>query len=259
MRTDDYEERNYGKYLIIPQDPEDRKILLAVDRKTRSDVDYKYGFIMDYDWESNTVANCAFETILNTLTWHMKSEGGDGEIGINFFDLFIARVSLKTNDRAEKEGNINIFFETGSRVDELISKGPPAPYKGERLVAEQVFGNADPKENEFIHQLDHHIAYNLSTTHAIHISDKKKLIASAIAYTFFENLFTELIIQVASGDPLEEGEERLRSVNFNDNIEIHAVLKNDAIQMLMRPGLNAKLLIKNDGITERTMGDLGDD
>ena len=43
---------------------------------------------------------------------------------------------------------------------------------------------------------------------------------------------------------------------FNDNIEIHGMMKDGTVSIIMRPGMNAKLLIKCDELTEHTMGDI---
>ena len=52
----------YGKLFVIPQDPVDREFLLAVDRRTRSDVERIYGILIDYDWQANTIANAVIES-----------------------------------------------------------------------------------------------------------------------------------------------------------------------------------------------------
>lgn len=245
-----------GKFYIIPQDPNDYDILLAVSAKTRVDVERKYGFYMDNDWQTNTVADAIVETMLSEMNYKFNADG-IAAMGVSFFDIFVAKVSLKTNAKAEKEGNINIYFEPGEKADWLIANGPIPPHKGMHVNVSQELLTDDEFENEFITKLDQHTRYELSKNHGISISTKKPLVAVAIAKVFFENLYTELITRAAQRDEGEdESDTKLVTVNFNDVIEIHAERKGDDVRILMRPGMNAKLLIKNDGMTERTLGDM---
>ena len=71
-----------------------------------------------------------------------------------------------------------------------------------------------------------------------------------------KNIFMELMYRVANNPEKDTSDEVIESVNFNDLIEIHAILKDDKVSISMRPGVNAKLLIKCDELTEHTMGDL---
>ena len=245
-----------GRYFIIPQDPQDREILEAIDNRTRVEADFKWGFIMDYTWQANTVANTLLEIIIKNLNLKLKESGSDTPLGYAFFDLFAVVVSMKSNERAEKEGNINVLFEPGSRVMDLIKNGPPEPYSGKRISPAEVFLDS---ENEAagrdVQNIDYHARYELGISHGIRVRDEPPLIATAIAYSFFESLFIELLVRVSQGDPLGEGETRLVSVNFNDLVEVHAILDHDGgVKIRMRPGMQAKLLIKNDEVTEDTMG-----
>ena len=61
-----------GRYFIIPQDPQDREILEAIDNRTRVEADFKWGFIMDYTWQANTVANTLLEIIIKNLNLKLK-------------------------------------------------------------------------------------------------------------------------------------------------------------------------------------------
>ena len=44
------------------------------------------------------------------------------------------------------------------------------------------------------------------------------------------------------------------SINFNDLIEFHAIRKADCVDIKLRPGMGAKLIIKSDESTEADDG-----
>lgn len=264
MRYDDENLRTherYGKFFITPQDPHDMEILLAVDRRTRSDIEIKYGFIGDYDWEMNTVTNVFFETMIALMKYLFQDgsigNGNPDGMGFKFYDLFSAIVSNKVNEHAEKEGNLNIYFDTAERVDDLIANGIPGTFTGEKMTMQARFMTGDPEEDEFLARIDKQTKFDLARSNGIQIGDKNLFATCGIAYTFFENLFIELLVRTVAQKP-GVGEEAMTSVNFNDNIEFHCVIKDGAATIMMRPGMNVKMLIKNDGFTEKTMGDLDD-
>ncbi len=247
----------YGKLFIIPQDPGDREFLLSVDRRTRSELNRVYGILLDYDWQANTIANAVIETLISDLAFLLKS-GGNGGIGIEFYDIIRATVSIKTNEKAEKEGNINIFFEPGSKITSIIENGPDTREYSEKIDPKAKFTTGVPDDDAFYGNLEYHTRYNLSTINGVMIADHLKFFVFAIGYTFIESIYYEILYRLSNMDG-EEGEEKLISVNFNDNIEIHGIMKDGTVNIVMRPGMNAKLLIKCDEITEHTMGDDDDE
>lgn len=244
----------YGKLFIIPQDPADREFLLAVDRKTRYDIEKMYGILIDYDWQANTITNAVIETIISDLAFMLKSGATNG-IGIKFYDIIQAIVSVKTNDKAEKEGNINIYFEPGIKAIDLIKNGPDDVENIEKIDPVQQFTTGNPDEDNLYNNLEYHARYNLSMIHGIMIPDHLKFSIFAIAYTFIKNIYLELLYRLANDKDADDGSEKLVTVNFNDNIEMHGIMKGDDTTIVMRPGMNAKLLIKCDEVTEHTMGD----
>ena len=104
----------------IPQDEYTRNFLLSVDQQSKIDVEQKFGFPINYDWHCNTVANCTVEAIISAMNADMKYDGAPSA-RINFYDVFIAKVTTKINEDAEKEGNINISFEPGPTAVNLIT------------------------------------------------------------------------------------------------------------------------------------------
>ena len=254
-----------GRFFIIPQVPEDREILKAVDSKTSADCAELLHFVFEWNWLTTTVATVAVETLVEMLASQLKAgEGGDG-MTLDFFDLITEKVSIKNNSHAEKEGNINISFSIGDRIRKLISDGPdavPMPMPG--YDPANFFLTGDFEEDKCAREYNHKLSYNLSTKHSISFSydnedghsKEIEFGAVAIGYIYIKNLFEQLLIKLAQ---TPDDEEQHVSVNFNDLIEIHMVLKNGEVETLLRPGMNSKLLIKCDAVTEHTMGDEGDD
>lgn len=252
----------YGKFFIIPQNPADREFLEAVDHRTRANVHSRYSILIDYTWQCNTIANCLVETIIGQLG-SLLQQGSQNGVGIALYNLFNSVVSIKQNDKAEKEGNINIYFEPGERVTELIENGPDEEEPAAPISPVDKFWTDDPTENEFIRNLDYHTKYVLTMNHTLMFPEHLKLPVLAVGYTFLENIFIELLYRLsnlcAAGSDEDGDDEKIVSVNFNDLIEFHAVYKDGGAVINMRPGLNAKLLIKCDEVTEHTLGDDGRD
>ena len=247
--------RSYSRNYIIPQDPHDYKILEAVCNRTREDVYSRYQFPIDDTWIINTIANSFLETMLHVLSYTMKSQSMNDGIGIDFYDILRITVSYKKNESAEKEGNINVFFEPGERIERLISEGPVLEYTGDPVALKDAFGVEDPEENKFYLDLDSKARYEIAQTYALRMRHEYQAIA--ITYTFFVDLFSELLVRAAAeSKDAVEGDETLVTVNFNDNVEIHCAVKDGLAQFMMRPGKNAKLIIKSDALTEDTMGAL---
>ena len=84
----------------IPQDEYTRNFLLSVDQQSKIDVEQKFGFPINYDWHCNTVANCTVEAIISAMNADMKYDGAPSA-RINFYDVFIAKVTTKVNENAE--------------------------------------------------------------------------------------------------------------------------------------------------------------
>lgn len=245
---------NYGKFFTIPQSAEDHDILLAVDRKTRYEVNSIYGCSIEYDWQCNTIANAMVETIIRQLSTYLKSDPRGG-IGINFYDLFSSQVTVKVNPHAEKEGNINIMFFTGPVA---IDTEKLFATNNERRSMDIDFELNDSEESAFHEALDKNARYTLTINNGLVFVKGGKFIVTGICYVFLKNLLVELSMRLkAILDANEDCGEVLLSVNFNDNIEIHATVDEDreGIIFSLRPGMNAKLLIKSDESTEDTMGD----
>lgn len=244
---------------IIPQDEENRISILNIDRKTKEDLRQYYKVHTDHDWANNTVANLVVENVIKTLAVEIVNE--QQSIPINFFNVFTALVTVKRNEDAEKEGNINISFTPGTEIAKLIENsgeffgiGDTARPRLElMIVPDQKTGqygamseelNLSPIDMKRLFRIDQLTRMELSEKYGIPIPDKSASTLT-ITYVFMINIFKYLMEKITlTGKPSA-------SVNFNDNIEIHAIVKDDStVNMSMRPGMSAKLIIKSDETTE---------
>lgn len=228
---------------VIPQDPVNRVALLNVDRNTKEEVRLHYRLYMDHDWQCNTIANAYIESIIRALGLDVKNTG-NANASWDFYNLFDAHVTVKQDKEAEKEGNINIAFEVEDKILDIISdQTPREDRKYDVSTPEAAFTFVNNKRmTDAYEKIDHVTRYELQDKYSITIPNA--WMVTAIAVTFFENIIRELLYMVAnSGKPSA-------SINFNDNIECHALLKNDKVLITLRPGMNAKLLIKSDEATE---------
>jgi hypothetical protein len=236
---------------IIPQEQETRDDILNIDLNTKEDIRRLYRWHILQNWQCNTIANAVIENMIRTMSLELKNTR-NGNTKFNFYDLIEAYVTVKHDENAEKEGNINIAFTAGSKADAIISDNVP------REDREYAYSNpaikfsfeGDENKTKAMNLLDRVSRRELSDKYGIVLPNEWAAIA--IAYTFIENLFRELVLKnVLSNKPSV-------SINFNDNIEFHAITKTEGLSIFMRPGMNAKLLIKSDELTESD-DDTGDD
>lgn len=228
---------------IIPQDEETRISLLNVDRNTKEDVRRLHRLYVDHDWHCNTIANTYIETIIRHLGYDVKNNG-NANSKFDFYDLFLAYVTVKQNEDAEKEGNINIAFQPEEKVAEIITDPVPREEREYEYIAPSaryVFVDNEPKTKAY-EKLDKVARMELQEKYGITIPDP--WMVTAISYVFMENIIRELLYKLTLTGKLSS------SINFNDNIEMHAIMKNGEVSISLRPGMNAKLLIKSDETTE---------
>ena len=245
------------KLMVIPQDPDMVEKLLSIDRKTREDVGAKFGIMSNMDWQMNTVANVAFEAILQSLAINCQVEGG-AIAAFNFYNCFFVRTSYRKREDADKEGNINVLFSPGPRATELISRTEKEPL-GEPHAPEEIYGwkNQDMPNaediDEIYRKIDRAARYTLSQKYRFVFPDDMYFASFAVLDTFFMNLFEYMLYELGHDEGLTSSE-----VNFNDNVEFHAIRKKEGVVFTMRPGMNAKLIIKSDETTEDERGVYGE-
>lgn len=250
-----YDETMMGtKMYIIPGDDETRRDILAIDRSTKEVLRQKHRLYCNTDWESNTIATITIETLGKILYSHISDNGvsildaenGDGAY-INFYDLLEVTATNKKNGKAEKNGNINIVFYTGEKVDSIIADNTSnEDRKFEYITAEAAYifpENADLTTAML--KIDKLARKQLADKYSIILP--KDYMAIAATVIFIEELYRELIRKLILT------EKNKVTINFNDVIEFHASRKNDGVVINCTPGMGAKLIIKNDMSTEEEL------
>lgn len=237
---------------IIPQDPENKTDLLNVDMATKEDVRRLFKFFVSNNWHCNTIANSVIENLIRSLSLELRNTR-NSNAKINFYDLFEAYVTVKRDENAEKEGNINIAFKALPKMEEIIADNTPREDREYVYTSPAVkfgYGEKDPRTKAML-LLDRISRKELNDKNAIVLPNE--WMAISIGYIFIENIIRELIKKITLTNKPSA------SINFNDNIEFHAIVKNEGLVISMRPGMNAKLLIKSDELTEIEDNDGDDD
>ena len=244
-----YEEAYENKLYVIPQDEETRRDLLNVDRKTKEDLRNRHRLHINNDWELNTITNVTVESLISILYTSIKANGvsilaADENGTLNFYDLVELAASNKINESAEKNGNINIKFHPGEKVDEIISDNTPREDRHYEFVAiDAAFCYPDDMDRTTaMLKIDKISRKILSDKYSIILP--KDYMAISTACVFLENLYRELV------EKLILTQKPAVTINFNDLIEFHAIRKADSVDIKLRPGMGAKLIIKSDESTE---------
>jgi len=253
-----YEETNYGtKLYVIPLEEESRQDLLNVDRNTKEDLRRKHRLYTNTDWEGNTIANATVETLIRILYANIKENGvsilaTDEDGTLNFYDLLELAASNKVNESAEKNGNINVKFFPGTKVDEIISDDIPREDKTiEYISADAAYSYPDDSDRtKAMLKVDQIARKTLADKYSIILPNN--YMAIALTCVFLENIYRELIQKIVLLN------KSAVTINFNDLIEFHAIRKKDGVDIKLRPGMGAKLIIKSDESTEADDDDYED-
>jgi hypothetical protein len=236
-----------GKLYVIPNDPVMHEQLLAIDRMTKDTMAMRHKAILSQDWQCNTIACCYLECLIEDLGLEMRQTNSNASL--NFYDLMQMNVTIKRNEDAEKEGNINIEFIAGDRIADIIGKSiadASNEQKETYIDPEIAFGfGGDKNAPGYVRFANIDRATIMMLSRKYYIVSPKEWFVTAISYTFLENLIKYMVIKLVN-----EGTS-LVSINFNDIIEFHATRVDDeSVSITMRPGMDAKLLIKSDELTE---------
>lgn len=238
-----------SRMFTIPQDKMTREDLLCVDRWTKEELRLKHRLYINSDWEANTIATTVIESLIKILYTHIKENGVeilqlDDNGFIDFYDLLEISASNKVNEKAEKVGNINVMFRPGPEVANIISDDTPVEDKTyEVMTLEAAYSYPDDENRTNAMLKVDRIARKL-------LSDKYSIILGAnwqsIAATtiFLENIYRRLVSKIVMTG------KSTSMINFNDIIEFHAINSADGLDIKLRPGMGAKLIIKSDESSE---------
>lgn len=232
-------EKNH--YLIMPSDPLQRDFTDLVERATRSTLMNDYRIRMNPAY-TTTFACVYLESIVTVLSKVMKTLKQDTEI--NFLDLFTVGVTNRDAEHGDKDGNLNVSFTPGPIVQSIM----------ERDYAPKV--NPEGWKGTILQEVEKECAMTLSKKHKAVVDYMYNL--TIIAYVYFEGVFRTL--KLHARDAQQEGK-MASSINFLEMVEIHCNLESiqnpenpdlttEKFTVKMRPGFEAKLLIKSDDLTE---------
>ena len=228
-------------YLIVPSDPVQFEITDKIEKASRTKL------ISDYKIRLNsglmtTIACVYVESIIRVLVKLMREN--HGEASINFLDLMTVSSSNRENDDADKDGNINIVFTPGKTVADIMERDY-AP-----VVDQEMW------EGTIIDVIEKACAKILATKHKMTANNACNW--TKISYVYLEYLFRtlKLMAKVAA----ENGNKAVM-INFLEMFEAHCTvdtitnpdnpdLVSEKYTVKIRPGFEAKLLIKDDNVTE---------
>ena len=249
-------ENIYGKLVFeIPNDTEMHENLKAIDEKAVVEAESRKikGF---YTWMMTTVATVYLENLVKLLSLKMSSTQ---ESSIDFCDIISCTASTRKNEDAEKEGNINISFRPGDYIlkisDGALNEDIIIDTLREEYSYVTKYFNFDEKQMKLSELGDDvKLLATIDKTTQKEIHEKngfilpESFLASKITFIYVKHIYIRLLNLLKNGS-------RAASVNFQDLIEFHARWVRDEddkefIQFILRPGVNAKLFIKSDDVTE---------
>lgn len=232
-------ERNH--YLIIPSDPTQRVVTEKIEYASRQKIisDYKIKLNPGY---MTTVACVYTEALIKALIEIMRENRGSGFI--NFLDMFTITSTNRENDDADKDGNINIRFIPGSVC--------------ESIMAQDYAPNISPEmwTGSVINHVESICAQILASKHKMTSNNKAHW--TTITYVYMEYLFRTLKLMAEVG---KDRGQHAAMINFLEMFEAHVSIEqipmpenpdivSEHFDVKIRPGFQAKLLIKDDGVTE---------
>lgn len=232
-------EKNH--YLIVPNDPIQRDFCEKVERASRNSILENYKVRLNASY--GTTFACAYlEALIRTLGRIMVEQPKDAVL--NFLDMIILSCDNREGEMGDKDGNINITFAPGPVVEQIMARDY-CP-----VISPEIW------QGTIINEVEKCASTILSTKHKA-VSDQLWR-WTVIAYTYFEFVFRTLKLMAKEG--AAEGKNSV-SINFLEMMEIHCnveqvqhpdnpELVSEEYRVKIRPGFQAKLLIKNDGATE---------
>ncbi len=238
----------------IPNDPEMNENLRAVDDSSTAEADSRQIKGL-YTWAITTISTSYLENMIKILSLKMND---NRDSTVDFCNLLSCTATIRKNEDAEKEGNINISFRPG----DFILKEAELDDIGK--IKADIRGEFNNVVSRFIKVDSNHMAdldEDLKILHTIEkatikdLNDKNNMVlpsdwlATKVTFIYVKHIYIRLLNLIEDGS-------RAASVNFQDLIEFHVriVTEEDKqrIKFILRPGVNSKLFIKSDDITEFT-------
>lgn len=241
MANDAMIERQH--YLITPTDVAQRTIVERIEKASRNELMSVYKIRLNSGYMT-TIACVYMEAIVKILVQLMRETKGDA--AINFLDLFTVSSNNRENEDADKDGNININFIPGPVAESIM----------DRDYAPEIADETKWENIPIIKLCQNECARILQTKHKMTTSKVSNWTKIAYVYMVYLYKTLKLMARVA----LENGKMSVM-INFLEIMEFHANIERipnpenpdivkEKITVRIRPGFEAKLLIKDDGVTE---------
>lgn len=240
MANETYVERQH--YLISPSDPAQKAVTEKIERAMTSEMVSSLKIKLNPIYP--TTITCVYvEAMIRVLVKLMREN--HGEASINFLDLFTISSDNRENDDADKDGNINIQFKPGPVCDSIMERDYAPVMADETLWKDTIIGVIE-KECSKILRLKHKMNSNNDANW------------TKIAFLYLVYLFR--VLKFMAKAALENGTVSVM-INFLEMFEAHANIEQiqnpenpdivqEKIHVKIRPGFEAKLLIKDDNVTE---------
>ena len=252
--------------LCVPSNKFEESTFRLVERKAKTKL-REYNINFNRDWVIFTIVTVYSRIANNLLSKKIVNNEGDS---VFYGDIFAIIPSIAKNDEAEKEGNINLTFQLGPFVENIVTNVKsdiPKVKKGKYLIPSN---KADINDMQGIEKatVESLKAYDL-------IIPNEDGFIYTIVITYFETLFEVMrdIIDLTSSDDdieaetyisMDEFVNRMKkmkssviSLNFYDIYEFKFGKNPKKKQSAsvpyfvgIVPGIRAKLRIKSDGSTE---------
>lgn len=232
-------ERNH--YLIVSNDPKQREFCEKVERASRNSILENYKVRLNSGY-TTTFACVYLEALIRVLGKIMVEQPKNA--ALNFLDMLILSSDNREGEMGDKDGNINIVFTPGPIVQQIMERDF-CP-----VVTPEMW------HGTIIDEVEKLAGTILATKHKAVTDYQYRW--TCIAYAYFEFFFRT--IKLMAKEAHENGQTAV-SMNFLEMMEVHCTvesipnpenpdLHHDEYRLKIRPGFQAKLLIKNDGATE---------
>lgn len=233
-------------YLIIPADPVQRAVTDTIEKAMRNELIGTLKIKLNPIYP--TTITCVYvEAAIRTL---VKLMSANPNASINLLDLFTISANNREAEDSDKDGNINIKFTPGNTCNTIMEQNY-APVMSDENIWKDTIINA----------IEQNCAQILKTKHKIIGNNNANW--TKISYLYLVYLFKTLRCMAKSA---AENGTVSTMINFLELFEVHANIEQhqsednpdlvyEKIIVKIRPGFQAKLLIKDDGITESTSDD----
>lgn len=246
-----FEEYYNSIYYMMPKDKESIESFLSIDRQTKVAVKNRFDITIKPDWESFTLASVYLITLTAYVMNACKRRSGE-KVTHHFYDMLTLQSSLKKNLKAEKVGSLNIVISPGDALikirenpEEFWCYDKSAP--GDIFLPKNGFDENVPYDKNTCESIDKIARLVAHRKHSISIPDGYPGLITAVAYTFFENMFKHILYKTSKS----ESEPKLEIILMGELLDVNGFEDEEGeLRVSLIPGASLKIDAKGDDITE---------